>query len=100
MVRSFFLGFIKIHILHHAAKKSIYGLWLIEELKHHGYDISPGTLYPILHSIEKDGLLQLENQIVDGKVRKYYRTTQKGKKTLREAKNKALELFDEIMETS
>ncbi len=98
MIRSFFLGFIKIHILHHAAKEPVYGLWLIEELGRHGYDISPGTLYPIFHSLEEDGLLKSEGRVVDGKVRRYYRTTAKGKKTLLEAKEKVRELLNEIDE--
>jgi len=97
MVRSFFLGFIKIHILHHAAKEQVYGLWLIEELERHGYGISPGTLYPILHSLEDDSLLQSQERVVDGKMRKYYRTTSKGKKTLRQAKEKVQELLNEIV---
>jgi PadR family transcriptional regulator PadR len=98
MIRSFFLGFIKIHILHHAAKEPVYGLWFIEELERHGYDISPGTLYPIFHSLEEDGLLKSEGQVVEGKVRKYYATTAKGKKTLQEAKDKVQELLNEIDE--
>jgi DNA-binding PadR family transcriptional regulator len=98
MIRSFFLGFIKIHILHHATKKPVYGLWFIEELKRHGYDISPGTLYPILHSLEEDGLLQSQEQVVDGKVRKYYRITSKGKKTLQQGKEQVQELLNEIIE--
>ncbi len=98
MVRTFFLGFIKIHILHHATQGPIYGLWLIDELKRHGYDISPGTLYPIFHSLEKDKLLQSYQEVVKGKVRKYYRATAKGKKTLEAAKTKVLELVREIIE--
>jgi PadR family transcriptional regulator len=98
IVRNFFLGFIKIHILHHASKEPIYGLWFIDELKKHGYDISPGTLYPILHSMEKDKSLQSYQEVVNGKVRKYYKTTSKGKKTLNEAKDKIQELINEIME--
>jgi len=96
--KSFFLGFIKIHILHHAAKEPVYGLWLIEELGHHGYEVSPGTLYPIFHSLEKDGLLKSYKEVVEGKVRKYYRTTPKGKELLRKAKSKIQELIDEVME--
>lgn len=98
MIRGFFLGFIKIHILHHARKEPIYGLWLIEELKRHGYDISPGTLYPILHSLEEDKLLKSYQETVNGKVRKYYRITLKGKKALNEAKVKIKELVDEVMQ--
>jgi len=98
VIRSFFLGFIKIHILHHATEERVYGLWLIEELRRHGYDISPGTLYPILHSLEKDKLLESHKEIISGKVRKYYKITREGRKALKAAKLKIKELVDEVME--
>jgi DNA-binding PadR family transcriptional regulator len=97
MLRHFFLGFIKIHILHHASEEPIYGLWIIEELGRHGYQLSPGTLYPILHALEADGLLRSSEQLVDGKIRKYYEITSKGRKTLAEVKKKIKELVDEVM---
>lgn len=96
--RSFFLGFVKIHILHHASREPLYGLWFIEELKRHGYDISPGTLYPIFHALEKDGLVRSEKKNVNGKIRKYYRATSKGKSTLRVATARAQELLNELLE--
>jgi len=96
--RKFFLGFIRIHLLYHASKSSIYGVEMIEELRRHGYNISPGTLYPILHSLEKEGFLVSQSKNVDGKVRRYYRITRKGEKILREAKRKIKELIDEVME--
>lgn len=97
MIRDFFLGFIKIHILHHASKEPVYGLWLIEELREHGYKLSPGTLYPILHKLEQEKLLTSFEENVDGKIRKYYKTTQKGGKTLSQIKEKIHELIDEVM---
>jgi PadR family transcriptional regulator PadR len=96
-VRSLFLGIIKIHILHHAAQQPVFGLWLIDELGRHGYDISPGTLYPIFHSLERDKLLKSHEEIVNGKVRKYYRSTVKGRSTLNEAKMKVQELLNEMI---
>ncbi|RKD30036.1 PadR family transcriptional regulator [Thermohalobacter berrensis] len=96
ILRKLFLGFIQIHILHHAKEEPFYGSWMIEELQEHGYDISPGTLYPLLHRLESNGLLEKEKRIVDGKVRKYYKITDNGLKVLEEAKVKALELFNEI----
>ena len=96
MIRDFFLGFIKIHILYHAAEEPIYGLHMIEELSSHGYDISPGTLYPILHKMEDQGYLQSEKQVVKGKVRRYYTTTKAGEEALVEAYAKARELLNEI----
>ncbi len=53
MLRDFFLGFIKVHVLHHAAHEPIYGVAMIAELARHGYELSPGTLYPLLHSLEE-----------------------------------------------
>ena len=97
MLRSFFLGFIKVHILHHAKKECIYGLWLIEELKRHGYNLSPGTLYPILHKLEDENLLKSYSELADGKKRKYYRITPKGVKALEQSKKKIFELTKEVM---
>lgn len=96
VLRKFFLGFIQIHILHHAKKEPFYGVWMIEELKEHGYDMSPGTLYPLLHSMESSGLLEKEEKTVEGKIRKYYKITYLGDKVLGEAQKKAYELFKEI----
>lgn len=96
ILRKFFLGFMQIHILHHAKKEPIYGSWMIEELSNHGYDISPGTLYPMLHGMESNGLLIKEEKLVDGKIRKYYSITPLGINILNEARQKAYELFKEI----
>lgn len=97
MLRDFFLGFIKIHILHHAAKEPVYGMWLIEELRRHGYKLSPGTLYPILHRLEEEKLLKSSTANVGGKIRRYYRVTPKGKETLLKIKGKINELVEEVM---
>ena len=96
IMRKFLLGFMQIHILHHAKDEPIYGTWMMEELHHHGYDFSPGTLYPLLHSMEKSGLLKMEEKNVDGKIRKYYSSTPLGETVLVEARRKAYELFKEI----
>ena len=79
MLRDFFLGFVKIHILHHAAQEPIYGLAMIEELRRHGYEVSPGTIYPVLHTMEADGYLSREDRVIGGKVRKYYAITAAGR---------------------
>ncbi len=97
MIRDYFLGFIKIHVLHHAEKEPVYGLWLIEELGRHGYKLSPGTLYPILHKLQEDKLLKQHSVLVEGKIRKYYRITAKGTKVLSEIKGKIQELTEEII---
>jgi PadR family transcriptional regulator PadR len=98
VIRDFFLGFIKIHVLHHAAEHPVYGAWMMEELHEHGYDLSPGTLYPILHGLEGEGLLAVEERVVDGKRRKYYSATEAGREVLLEAKTKIRELTEEVLE--
>lgn len=96
--RDFFLGFIKIHILYHAAKEPIYGQEFSQELHRHGYKISFGTLYPIFHRLEQKGLLTTFNEKVKGKIRKYYVITAKGNQVLEQARLKAKELVEELFE--
>jgi PadR family transcriptional regulator PadR len=98
VLRKLFLGFMDVHILHYAKKEPFYGVWLIEELKEHGYDVSPGTLYPILHTMEQTSLLLKKEKNYEGKIRKYYQITDKGADILLLAKKKAFELFEEIRE--
>ncbi|GBE33403.1 transcriptional regulator PadR-like family protein [bacterium BMS3Bbin05] len=93
----FFIGFIRIHILYHASKEPVYGLWLIEELGRHGYVLSPGTLlYPILKTMSGNGYLKTSSRVINGKIRKYYCITPAGRKVLREAGEKAAELVAEV----
>ena len=98
--RDVFLGFIRIHILHHAAKAPIFGLEMIEELHHHGFVISPGTLYPVLHTMEAAGLLRSHKAIVDGKARRYYRATRSGAALLAKLRKQLLELVGEVVPTT
>ena len=96
--RDIFGGLIKLHILYHASKDKIFGLWIIEELRRHGYEMSPGTLYPMLHRLEKRGYLKSEKQIIKGKIRRLYSITLLGDKALSQAKSKVRELFGELFE--
>jgi len=97
VLKDFFLGFIKIHILYHASRDPIYGVEILEELERHGYRLSPGTLYPTLHRLEKDGYLESRSKVVSGKVRKYYTITDRGLIALNEAKQKIAELVNEVL---
>jgi PadR family transcriptional regulator, regulatory protein PadR len=92
-----FSGFIKLHVLHHASEHPVYGLWLIEELSEHGYKVSPGTLYPLLHSLEESDLLKSYNETIGGKIRRYYSITGKGRRQLKKAKDQLVELMGEIL---
>ena len=98
MLHNFFLGFVKIHVLHHAAQEPVYGLALIDELRRHGYELGPSTIYPLLHSLEAAGYLAREDRVVGGKVRKYYAITEAGRLALAEARVKIAELVDEVIE--
>lgn len=98
MIRDFFLGFIQIHVLHHAAQEPIYGVAMIEELARHGYELSPGTLYPLLHNLEAHGYLARTERTVEGRVRKYYAITTEGRAALQEARQKIAELVREVLE--
>jgi PadR family transcriptional regulator, regulatory protein PadR len=91
-------GLIRLHILHHACEEPIFGLGMIEELARHGYKLSPGTLYPIVHGLEKKGLLRSKQHQVSGKIRRVYSATPAGRKALQTAKLKLRELFGELFE--
>ncbi len=91
-------GLIRLHILHHAAEGPVFGLWLIEELQHHGYKVSCGTLYPSLHAMERKGYLRSVEERSGKLSRRVYRTTRLGERALENAKRKVLELFSELFE--
>ena len=97
LVREFFLGFIKLHILHHAAQEPVCGVSLVQELGRHGYEIGPGTLYPTLHALERAGYLARQDRTVDGRRRKYYVATESGRAALETGKVQARELTKEIL---
>ena len=78
-------GLIRLHILHHAVEGDLYGHWMIEELGRHGYRISPGTLYPMLHALERKGYLKSK-------------THGAGRRALLLAKDRVRELFGELVE--
>ncbi len=96
--KELYSGMIRLHILYHASKGPIFGLWIIEELGRHGYKLSPGTVYPILHALERKGYLRSAEKREGRQVRRLYRTTPAGKKALAAAKIKARELVGELFE--
>ena len=98
LLRDFYLGFIRIHILYHARKAQVYGVELMGELAKPGYAVGPGTLYPILHTMEANGLLLSRKEVVNGKARRCYRITNKGEHILQGAQKQAVELITEISE--
>ena len=93
-----YAGLIRLHILHHAAEEPIFGLGIIEELGHHGYSLSPGTVYPVLHGLERRGYLRSKEERVGKRARRVYRATPRGRRALDAAKGKVRELFGELFE--
>jgi PadR family transcriptional regulator PadR len=95
--RQFFLGFIRTHILYHAAEAPICGVDITEELSHHGYRLSPGTLYPTLHGLTAARYLRSVSKVKSGRVRKYYTITPRGRWALGQAKKRLKELVKEVL---
>jgi PadR family transcriptional regulator PadR len=96
--RDLYSGLLRLHILHHAVEGPVFGLGMAEELGRHGYKISLGTLYPLLHGLEKKGYLRSTEQRIGKSARKVYRATPLGRKALKAAKVKVRELFGELIE--
>ena len=99
ILKEFILGFVKIHILFHAGEeKGFCGVDMMKELRRHGYSIGPGTLYPVLHRMEKGGYLKKERSVRDGRMRIYYKITPKGRLALEGIKPKIDEVVSEVLE--
>ncbi|HVN85730.1 MAG TPA: helix-turn-helix transcriptional regulator [Candidatus Binatia bacterium] len=91
-------GLIRLHILHHAAHEAIFGLGIIGELARHGYKLSPGTVYPLLEGLERQGYLRSSRTQEAGRIRRVYRATPQGRRALRQSKQRVKELFGELLE--
>ncbi len=91
------LGIWKIHILHHAAQRDVWGLWLIEELAEHGHSLSPGTLYPALARMEQNGWLRRRPGAAHARARQVFRITPAGRKLLAQLRREVAELYDEVV---
>lgn len=96
--RDLYSGLIRLHVLHHAVEGPIFGLGMIEELARHGYRISPGSLYPLLRSLEEKGYVQSTEERNGKSLRRVYRATALGRKALAASKSKVRELFHELVE--
>ena len=96
--RDLYSGLIRLHVLHHAVEGPVFGLGMIEELARHGYRISPGSLYPLLQSLERKGYLRSTLQREGRSLRRIYRATATGRKALAASKERVRELFHELME--
>ena len=95
VVREFLLAFWKIHILHHADEHGVYGQWMLEELHHHGYRLSPGTLYPMLARMARRGWLRA-SEPQRSKGPRIYRLTPRGHDVLNQIRAALDELYREV----
>jgi DNA-binding PadR family transcriptional regulator len=96
--REILLSFWKVHILHHAGEGPLHGQWMLDELREHGYEISPGTLYPLLHRMERLGWLRSKSDPAGGwRARKDYRLTPEGRKVLKGVLHQITELHEEVV---
>lgn len=96
--RQLYSGLLRIHVLHHAVQAPVFGFWIIGELSHHGYKVSPGVMYPLLRSMEHKGYLRSTHERSGRWARRVYRATPLGRKALGAAKVKVRELFSELFE--
>jgi PadR family transcriptional regulator, regulatory protein PadR len=96
--KDLFSGMVRLHVLHHAEEGPVFGLAIIEELRHHGYQISAGTMYPILHGLERKGYLVSRSESREGRQRRIYRITPAGRRALEVGRAKVRELFGELIE--
>ncbi len=95
VLREFLLAFWKVHIRHHADGDGVYGQWMLEELHHHGYRLSPGTLYPILARMASRGWLRAtEPKRPNGP--RVYRLTPRGREVLDQVRHALDELYEEV----
>jgi DNA-binding PadR family transcriptional regulator len=96
--RDLFTGLIRIHVLAHASQEPVFGQAMMAELSRHGYRIGPGTLYPLLHGMERGGLLKSQLKNVNGRRRRIYTITSLGRRALHNARVKVDELHHELHE--
>lgn len=96
--RDLMTGFVRLHVLHHASTGPIFGIGIIEKLAFHGYMLSPGTLYPILHGLQRDGFLQSRDEIVGNRRRRIYKITETGERVLILSRVRLWELFKEVFD--
>jgi DNA-binding PadR family transcriptional regulator len=97
VVREFGRGAVRVHVLHHAAHEEVHGAALAVELARHGHVVGPGTLYPLLHDLEAAGDLVSRRVVVDGRRRRTYRLTARGRRTLAACEAALRELADEVL---
>ncbi len=91
-------GLVRLHVLYHASRESVFGFGMIEELNRHGYKLGPGTMYPLLHGMEKKGWLKSSKEKMAGRSRRVYVATRTGRQALKTGTERVRELIEELTE--
>ena len=86
----------RLHIFHRASVGEFYGHRMIHELSHHGYSLSAGTLYPMLHGLERSGYLKSRTERSGHTFQRVYRATPLGREANKVAKIQIRELVPEL----
>ncbi len=94
--REIFLSLWKIHILHHAREGAVVGQWMLQELWRHGYEVSPGTLYPLLRRLERNGWLRSARSGNGPRARRDYHLTAHGREAVAQVERQLDELRSEM----
>lgn len=98
--KSLMSGSTTLLILSLLAGEEMYGYQMITELarrSNHAFDLKEGTLYPILHGLEAEGLVSVrEKKSEEGRTRKYYRITRKGRRALDSRKKEWAAFRDQV----
>jgi PadR family transcriptional regulator PadR len=97
ITQAFWQGMVKLVVLHQAGLAPVYGGRLSKYLRSQGYDISPGSLYPLLHAMEKAELLHSRIKIFKGRVRKYYELTPQGQTCLEAVRKEVGGIMQEVI---
>jgi DNA-binding PadR family transcriptional regulator len=98
--RDLYSGMVRQHILHHASEGPVFGLGIIDELRRHAYAVSAGTLYPMLHGLQRKGYLSSHVERDGRSARRIYEITATGRLALALARKRVRELFGELIEGS
>ncbi|HVK24615.1 MAG TPA: PadR family transcriptional regulator [Actinokineospora sp.] len=97
VVRDFKNGALRLRVLQYAVSAEVHGAWMTEALTGHGYTVSPGTLYPLLHRLQEAGLLKSRGDVLDGRRVRLYKTTKRGKKVLADCRAVLADLVEEVV---
>ena len=98
--REFLKGSISLLLLNLLSRGDMYGFEILQEASRrsaNAFELKEGTLYPALHQLEKKGFLKSQWRTAEnGRDRKYYSLTSKGKKAAREYERQWQELTGAI----